>query len=79
MSVLKTLLGNNYLPALGLLAGLVMALGYQHIVQNNGHCPMVLATGGLSCGKTTSLMSVLSTIGNHKSGNNMCVNEIYGA
>ena len=48
-----------------------MALGYQRIIQNNGHCPMVLATGGLSCGKTTSLMSMLSTIGNHKTGNSI--------
>ena len=45
-----------------------MALGYQKIVDHFGYCPTVIATGGLSCGKTTSLMSALSTIGCHKSG-----------
>ena len=45
-----------------------MSLGYQRIIQNNGYCSMVIATGGLSYGKTISLMSMLSTIGKRKTG-----------
>lgn len=66
--LLHSLLGENFIPAIGMFAGLLMALGYQKIVDHFGYCPTVIATGGLSCGKTTSLMSALSSIGCHKSG-----------
>ena len=68
VDLLQSLLGVNSIPAIGMFAGLIMALGYQKIVDHFGYCPTVIATGGLSCGKTTSLMSALSTIGCHKSG-----------
>ena len=45
-----------------------MGLGYEQIVNRYDFCPTVIATGGLSCGKTTSLISALATIGSHKSG-----------
>ena len=68
MDMMKSLLCCNFIPALGMLAGLVMGLGYEQIVNHYEFCPTVIATGGLSCGKTTSLISALSTIGCHKSG-----------
>ena len=66
--LMRSLLGCNFMPAMGMLAGLVMGLGYEHIINFYEFCPTVIATGGLSCGKTTSLMTALSTIGCHKSG-----------
>lgn len=64
--LLQYLLGENFIPAIGMIAGLLMALGYQKIVDHFGYCPTVIATGGLSCGKTNSLQSALSTVGCHK-------------
>ena len=68
MTLMKSLVGCNFIPALGMLAGVVMGMGYAQIVNHYQFCPTVIATGGLSCGKTTSLISALSTIGCHKSG-----------
>ena len=68
VDAMKALLSCNYIPALGILAGLVMGLGYEKIINQYDFCPTVIATGGLSCGKTTSLISALATIGSHKSG-----------
>lgn len=75
--LLKSLLGQNFMPSLGMFAGLMMALGYQKIQQHFGYCPTVVATGGLSCGKTTSLVAVLSTIGSQRSGKIMFASRFY--
>jgi len=68
VDAMKALLSCNFIPALGVMAGLVMGLGYERIINQYDCCPTVIATGGLSCGKTTSLISALATIGSHKSG-----------
>lgn len=73
---MQSLLGCNFIPALGMLAGLVMGLGYQRIIDFFEFCPTVIATGGLSCGKTTSLTTALSTIGCHKSGMELKINML---
>jgi len=66
--LLKFLLGQNFIPFLGMLAGVLMGLGYQKIQQHFGYCPMIVTTGSLSCGKTTSLLSALSVVGLQRSG-----------
>ena len=68
MDTMQSLLSCNFIPSLGILAGLVMGLGYEKIVTQYDFYPAIIAIGGLSCGKTTSLISALSTIGSHKTG-----------
>ncbi len=70
-SVLKTVLGVNFIPALGMLGGMLMGLGYQDIIRHYGYCPGIIATGGLSCGKTTTLKALLCAMGSLKSG--LCI------
>ena len=67
-SLLRTILGHNFIPALGMIAGVLIGLGYQRLIDQYGYCPCVIATGGLSCGKTTSLLAALSTIGSQRTG-----------
>lgn len=68
VDALKTVLGNNFLSAIGMLGGLLLGIGFQTIVKKFGYCPVVLATGGLSCGKTTTLRSLLCAMGMYPSG-----------
>ena len=67
-TVLQNVLVNKFIPALGLLARVVMGLGYQRIVACYGYCPRITATGGLRRGKMTSLVTVLSTIASQRIG-----------
>ena len=66
-SLLRTILGHNFIPALGMIAGVLIGLGYQCLKNQYGYCPYVIASGGLSCGKT-SLLAALSTIGSQRTG-----------
>ena len=68
MKELKVILGVNFLPALGMFGGLLLGIEYQSIIKRFGYCPVVLATGGLSCGKTTTLKALLSTMGCNRTG-----------
>lgn len=63
VTALKQLLGNNFMAALGMLGGLVLGIGFETIIERFGFCPVVLATGGLSCGKTTTLKALLYCLG----------------
>lgn len=75
-SVLRRVLGNNFIPGIGMLGGMLLGLGYQKIIQNYGYCPVVIATGGLSCGKTTTLKALLCLLGSVRTGSYMHNNEI---
>lgn len=60
---LERILGCNYLQGLGLVAGLVIGLGYQDIIKEFTFCPSVIVTGNLGRGKTTTLSAVMSLTG----------------
>lgn len=70
VGVMKKILGNNFIPSLGMFGGLLLAIAFQAIIKRLGYCPMVLATGGLSCGKTTTLKSILFAMGSYPLGEN---------
>lgn len=70
VEAMKTVLGNNFLPAIGMLGGLLLGIGFQTVIKKFGYCPVVLATGGLSCGKTTTLRSILCAMGSYPQGEN---------
>ena len=77
--LMRSVLECNFILALGTMAGLVMGLGYQRIIDFYDFCPTVIATGGLSCGKRTSLMTTLSITGCHKSGMELSLWICYNA
>jgi len=60
------------MPALGMFGGLLLGICFQDIIKKFGYCPVVLAAGGLSCGKTTTLKSILWTMGSYPFGENCC-------
>lgn len=68
VTVMKQILGNNFIPALGMFGGVLLAMSFQAVIKKLGYCPMVLATGGLSCGKTTTLKSILHVMGSYPLG-----------
>ena len=68
VGIMKKILGNNFIPALGMFGGLLLGIGFQNVIKRLGFCPMVLATGGLSCGKTTTLKSILFVMGSYPLG-----------
>ena len=70
VGVMKKILGNNFIPALGMFGGVLLAISFQTVIKKLGYCPMVLATGGLSCGKTTTLKSILYVMGSYPLGKN---------
>jgi len=68
VDALKVLMGNNFMAALGMLGGLILGISFQMIIRRFGFCPVVLATGGLSCGKTTTLKALLCCLGSYPIG-----------
>lgn len=40
---LKTVLGNNFMPVMGVFGGLLLGISYQTIIRKFGYCPIVLA------------------------------------
>ena len=60
------MLGNNFIRGLGILAVVVIGLGYLNIVSE---CPSIMATGSLGRVKTTTLLAAMSTIGCDRTGN----------
>ena len=68
INALKTVLGINFMSALGMFGGALLGLGFETIIRKFGYCPVVLATGGLSCGKTTTLRAILCALGNYRLG-----------
>ena len=66
---LKIVLGNNFIHGLGILAGVVIGLGYLNIVSEFGFCPSIMATGSLGRAKPTTLLASMSTIGCDRTGN----------
>lgn len=60
---LKNILGCNFLHGLGVIAGLIIGIGYDHIVKEFSCCPSIIVTGNLGRGKTTALSAVMSLIG----------------
>lgn len=46
MDMMESLLCCSFIPALGILAGLVMGFGYEQILNHYEFCPTVITTGG---------------------------------
>ena len=60
---LRVCLKHNFIPALLVLSGSILAFHYRQIVQTYGGCPLTIASGASTTGKSTSIVAALSLMG----------------
>lgn len=60
---LKVVMKHNFISALLVLAGSVMALHYKSIIRLNSGCPMVIAAGESETGKSTAIKVAVALTG----------------
>ena len=62
VELLHAIMKHNFIPAILMVAGGVMALHYSTIIQSNG-CPTIIANGPSQTGKSTAMNVALSVMG----------------
>ena len=65
MSLLKIVLKHNFINALLVIAGGVMATHYSAVIRVNSGCYMLIASGPSETGKSTAIRSALALTGKH--------------
>lgn len=63
LSVLKVVLKHNFINALLIIAGGVLALHYSAVIRVSSGCPMLIASGPSETGKSTAIKAALSITG----------------